>query len=982
MNSMGIAYGNEISFTTLGISTPTVTTNAINNITPISASCGGNVISDGGANVTTVGICWNTSQNPTIADNQSGLGFSGTGSFTRNVTDLDPNTTYYVRAYATNSAGTAYGDQVSFTTSQIFDPIIFNPGFTYGEVTDIDGNKYNTIQIGTQIWMAENLKTTKLNDGTEIPTVTDNTAWSTMTNPGFCWYKNNATIYKDIFGAIYNWYTVNTGKLCPAGWHVPAINEYQVLSSFLDGNSGGKLKEVGLTHWTFPNEGATNESGFTAIPSGYRDLYGSFDLIGEQAYWWSGTVYNNPEQPNSSYFRNLMDSDGSVHGMFARNVTGFSVRCVMNDLPSVTTSPVNRIASNSAWSGGTVIHEGMTPVTTRGICWNTSSNPTITDPHTVDVNTGPGSYQCQVPAPSLIPSSTYYLRAFATNGAGTVYGNEITFTTPDTITDANKNIYNTLVIGTQVWMQENLRTTKYRNGESILNGLNAGDYHREPAPKYYFSYGDDDGNIDTYGRYYTWYAATDTRNVCPTGWHVPTQADWNVLLNYLVNNGYGFEGSNHVGKSLASTSGWLPDPTPGNIGNEPALNNSSGFNGQPGGNRNYMYDNPSVKFYGMGIYGRFQSSNEYDSTSSYTGRLDANSPDLTDLADGKKHGFNIRCLMGEGSLIIYMPTLTTAAVSGITATSAISGGTVATDGSGTVTARGVIWSTSLNPTVDLATKTTDGNGPGAFSSTITGLTPGTTYYVRAYATNSAGTGYGSQFKITTYKADAITDIDGNYYNTVKIGAQVWMSENLKVQHYRNGDAIPNVTDLMAWSNLTNGAYCNYNNDISNVSFYGRLYNAYAAIDSRNVCPTDWHVPTENEWIVLENYLIANGYNYDGTYTGNKIAKAMASETNWEISSVEGAVGNTDYPAYRNKSGFTGLPAGFIYPYPNGGFQSLGSGAVWWTSTEIDPTHVTAASIWRDWAHEQDLSEEPEISKVMVFLFVVSRIILTRLSLRI
>jgi hypothetical protein len=159
--------------------------------------------------------------------------------------------------------------------------------------------------------------------------------------------------------------------------------------------------------------------------------------------------------------------------------------------------------------------------------------------------------------------------------------------------------------------------------------------------------------------------------------------------------------------------------------------------------------------------------------------------------------------------------LTTSDVSDVADESAVCGGTITSNGGESVTERGVCWSTTPTPTVD-DNITSDGTGSGAFASDITGLTNGTTYYVRAYATNSKGTGYGGEKSFNT----TITDIDGNRYQTVKIGDQVWMAENLKVTHYRNGNSIPNVTNDAAWTDLTSEAYCEYENDPRNSSTMG------------------------------------------------------------------------------------------------------------------------------------------------------------------
>ena len=196
---------------------------------------------------------------------------TGIGTFTSHLTGLSPYTTYYLKAYATNAAGTAYGDEINFKTL----------------VDDVDGNIYHYVTIGTQVWLVENMRVTKLNDGTPIPLVADDASWSSLTTPRYCWV-NNLIAYKEPYGAFYNWATVNTGKLCPSGWHVPSDTEGTTLAGFLGGTmaAGGKLKEAGTSHSTTPNTGATNESGFTGLPGGFRYWSGGFTDFGFSGYWW------------------------------------------------------------------------------------------------------------------------------------------------------------------------------------------------------------------------------------------------------------------------------------------------------------------------------------------------------------------------------------------------------------------------------------------------------------------------------------------------------------------------------------------------------------------------------------------------------------------------------------------------------------------------------------------------------------------------
>jgi len=194
-------------------------------------------------------------------------------------------------------------------------------------VKDIEGNIYKTVTIGTQVWMAENIKTTKYNDGTAIPLVLDNREWESLTTPAYCWYDNDETANKNTYGALYNWYTVKTGKLCPTGWHVPSDAEWTTVTTYLGGESvaGGKLKEAGTSHWETPNKGATNETGFNALPGGNRNNNGTFFSIGIYGDWWS-----SPEKSTTTaYSRNMCYGYGSIYwGSYFSKQYGFSVRCL------------------------------------------------------------------------------------------------------------------------------------------------------------------------------------------------------------------------------------------------------------------------------------------------------------------------------------------------------------------------------------------------------------------------------------------------------------------------------------------------------------------------------------------------------------------------------------------------------------------------------------------------------------------------------
>ncbi len=323
-NEAGTAYGNPLSFPTGEVLKATVTTAVITSHTQTSAVSGGSITSDGGGVITAKGVCWsNLTEQPTTDHSKTNDG-TGSESFISNITGLTPNTSYYVRAYAINSAGVSYGNPRNFITSESVAEIVFNPDLTYGIVEDIEGNIYKTIQIGTQIWMAENLKTTKYNDYTSIPLVEDNDEWKNLTTHAFCWYDNDPGAYKAVYGALYNWYSVENGKLCPTGWHVPSYDEFTVLNNFLGEYSGYKLIETGTSHWQAPNTGATNETGFTWLPAGERyDIWGTYRRLHTWAQLWS--TYRVSEVGYTYGY----GASAYNAGFYVPNVTqGCSVRCL------------------------------------------------------------------------------------------------------------------------------------------------------------------------------------------------------------------------------------------------------------------------------------------------------------------------------------------------------------------------------------------------------------------------------------------------------------------------------------------------------------------------------------------------------------------------------------------------------------------------------------------------------------------------------
>ncbi len=308
---------------------PVLTTVEITEITENSAISGGNITSEGGDAITVKGVVWSTHSNPTTADNKT-IDGEGTGSFVSNIVGLESETEYYLRAYATNSKGTAYGNTISFQT------------LSYqltGTFTDNrDGNIYNTIKIGNQVWMAENLR--------YLPSVVGPST-SSSTEPYYYVYNYNGTDvnaakasnYYTIFGTLYNWHAAMNGQnsssvnpsgvkgICPDGWHLPSDAEWTQLVDYLGGENvaGGKMKENTNLYWISPNTGATNESGFTALPGGYKYTDNNFYHVGYYATWWSAT---------SGFYgifdRYIMNDSEIIFRTESDKSNGWSVRCIKN----------------------------------------------------------------------------------------------------------------------------------------------------------------------------------------------------------------------------------------------------------------------------------------------------------------------------------------------------------------------------------------------------------------------------------------------------------------------------------------------------------------------------------------------------------------------------------------------------------------------------------------------------------------------------
>lgn len=318
-NSFGTSYGEQYDFTTLSANI-TLTTLPVSGITANAAQGGGTITSDAGIPITAKGICWSKSPNPTIQDSKTNEGLGST-NFNSQIIGLDIGTTYYVRAYAKNQYVTSYGNQVIFTST------LFLNG---NGVTDIEGTKYKTIKIGDQEWMAENLKTLKLNNGTAIP---NGGIWTNWRN----WGSSNISCYADPdissilgekYGRLYNYFAVfDNRKLCPTGWHVPSLNEWNVLESFLGASEIG-IKLKAIDGWDrISSYNGNNLSGMSFLPAGAASYSGTGGVNGLTMFWTSSEVLPRIQFPNTNFIV-LDGKEVNLSKVVGDNWTGASVRCI------------------------------------------------------------------------------------------------------------------------------------------------------------------------------------------------------------------------------------------------------------------------------------------------------------------------------------------------------------------------------------------------------------------------------------------------------------------------------------------------------------------------------------------------------------------------------------------------------------------------------------------------------------------------------
>lgn len=527
------------------------------------------------------------------------------------------------------------------------------------------------------------------------------------------------------------------------------------------------------------------------------------------------------------------------------------------------------------------------------------------------------------------------------------------------VSDYDGNVYNTVVIGQQCWTHENLRTTHYNDGTAIPLGNNQPT--SDSLPYYYVNYaGLTSTNLVNYGYLYNWPAVmhgapssndnpSGVTGICPIGWHVPSSAEWMEMRNFVNSitryrcNGY----DGHIGKALSSKSGWSSYSTDCYVGNNQGNNNITLFAAYPAG----IYSGSSFSSFSTGFF--FWTTRESGSENAWRRYLYYNGYGFGNSDASKAEGYSVRCVK---QLANSAPIVHTAEIlnGNIQSTQATCGG-VCVDGGEPITAYGVCWSTSPNPTIE-DSHTTDGTGMANFTTVITGLTNGVTYYVRAYAINSLGVGYGEERVFTADDCGDplnLTDYDGNQYNSIRIGTQCWMKENLRTTHFPDGTEI--ALNSHPLYSFTQSRYYPGNN-ANNVTIYGYLYTwpaiMHGAASSnanpsgvQGICPNGWHVPSDAEWTQLTDYVSSHSeyiYDDDNTYIG----KALASQSGWTTYSNSN---NSCYVGYNqeenNITGFTAMPAGYHTYYANE-YVGFGSETILWSSTEQSDSYALYRSLNR------------------------------------
>jgi hypothetical protein len=715
-NIVGTAYGPETQFKTLA-ATPSLTTTSASNILSTSANSGGNISSDNGSVVTARGVVWNTITTPTIDLATKTKDSTGKGAFVSALKPLLPGKLYYARAYATNAIGTAYGNEIQFTTTAIAPTVttadvssILTTSATSGGNVTSDGG--STVTARGVVWSTSTSPTitltTKTIDGsgpgTFVSSITSLTAGKTY------YVRAYAT---NSIGTSYGSELSFSAVSLPASVTTRSISNITATTATSGGNvtsDGGGLVTARGVVW-----------GTTTAPTIALSTK-TTDGTGIGAY----TSLLTSLLPATTYYVRAYatNSSGTTYG----SETSFTT---LPTTPTVTTTALTNITAISATGGGNIGSDGGGLVTARGVVWGTSTLPTIALSTRTNNGGGTGAFTSSMTG--LSTNTKYYVRAYATNSAGTSYGDEIIFTTLNNLPILVTNDVTSITATT-----------------AVLNGnvtADAGSAVTQKGIVWAMTTGP---NISSNLGNLTVGAGLGSIAVGPTG--LTPGATYYVKAYATNNNGTAY-GNEVTFKTLATNPSILTY-TPSNVTGSTAL--AGGYNIYDGGSavtaKGVVWSTSTGPTTALAT-----KSTDGTGTTQFTTTVPSLSPVTR---------YYIRAYVTTSFATAYgpeisfittanPPTLSTVAISSITSTSASSGGTITSDGLGSITAKGVVWSTSTQPTIALSTKTSNGTGNANYTSSITGLDPVTKYYVRSYATNSGGTAYGSEVSFTTLAGLAV-----------------------------------------------------------------------------------------------------------------------------------------------------------------------------------------------------------------------------------